>query len=576
MMDARWFPGAHLNFAENLLRFRNDKTALIFIGEDKTTRRISYAALYDEVARLAKSLRQKGVKANDRVAGFMPNMIETVCAMLATTGIGAVWSSCSPDFGVKGALDRFAQIKPKVLFTTNGYYYNGKTFPTRDKLNGVMKGLPTVEQVVMVPYAKTEEVEIDCVTDVCSYQEFLSHENNVEIDFAQLPSGHPVYIMYSSGTTGLPKCIVQGAAGVLTGHLRDLILHTDLKQSDTIFYATTCGWMMWNWLVSSLAVGATILLYDGSFFYPEPDVLFQVAAEEEITVFGTSAKYLTELEKSGAKPVAKNNLTNLKAILSTGSPLSTGNFQYVYRDIKQDLMLSSISGGTDINGCFLLGNPNLPVYPGELQCKGLGMDVQAFDETGKQVVGEKGELVCLNPYPSMPLYFWNDPDKKKYREAYFSVYPNVWRHGDYIELTETGGAVIYGRSDATLNPSGVRIGTAEIYRVVEAIGEIRDSIVAGQHWHNDVRIILFVKLAEGIVLTEDLIKKIRTAIRTELSPRHVPAKVIAVPEIPYTVNGKKVEIAVNRIINGEIVVNRESLAAPAVLDYYQNIDELKT
>ncbi|SHI65027.1 acetoacetate--CoA ligase [Desulfofundulus thermosubterraneus] len=576
MLGSRWFVGAELNFAENLLRYRDEHTALIFKGEAmEEPVRLTYAGLYDQVTRLAKSLREMGVTVGDRVAGFMPNMIETVVAMLATTSIGAIWSSCSPDFGVKGVYDRFGQIQPRVLFCANGYSYNGKTYDSLDRVTGIVKEIPSIERVVVVPYTEREP-DISRVPKAVPYQDFLAAGEGFEIEFNRLPFDHPVYIMYSSGTTGVPKCIVHGAGGTLIQHLKELILHTDLKREDTIFYFTTCGWMMWNWLVSSLAVGATVLLFDGSPFYPEAGALWKLAQDEGITIFGTSAKYLASLEKAGVKPGKSYNLSKLKAILSTGSPLPVESFEYVYRDIKQDVCLSSISGGTDIISCFALGNPTGPVYAGELQCRGLGMKVESYDSDGKPLINRKGELVCTAPFPSMPVYFWNDPDKKKYRSTYFDVYPNVWRHGDYVEITATGGVIIYGRSDATLNPGGVRIGTAEIYRVVESLPEVLDSIVVGQNWDNDVRVILFVKLAKGVELTGQLINKIKTAIRDNTTPRHVPAKIIAVKDIPYTLNGKKVEMAVRNVIHNQPVLNKDALANPEALEYFKNLPELQS
>lgn len=575
IMGSKWFEGATLNFAENLLRFKDDRIALIFKGEAQEPRSITYAELYRQVARLAASLRKMGLKAGDRVAGFMPNMIETVVAMLATTSIGAIWSSCSPDFGIQGALDRFGQIEPRVLFTANGYSYNGKKFDSLGKVKDIISQIPSVEKIIVVPYTE-ERADLSQLPGAIHYQDFLWPEELSAIEFEQLPSDHPVYILYSSGTTGKPKCIVHGAGGTLIQHLKELILHTDLKREDTIFYFTTCGWMMWNWLVSSLAVGATLLLYDGSPFYPDPGTLFQVAQDVKMTIFGTSARYLAAVEQAGVKPKEAYNLKHLKAILSTGSPLSVDSFHYVYRDIKEDLCLSSISGGTDIISCFALGNPTLPVYPGELQCRGLGMKVEVFDEMGNSVINQKGELVCTAPFPSRPIYFWNDPDNKKYRAAYFEVYPGVWHHGDYAEITDTGGLIIYGRSDATLNPGGVRIGTAEIYKVVESFPEVADSLVVGQRWDNDERVILFVKMAEGHDFTEDLAGRIKKAIRENATPRHVPAKVLPIADIPYTINFKKVEIAVKKIIHNEEVHNREALANPESLDLFKNIPELKT
>lgn len=577
MLNCRWFIGAKLNFAENLLRYRDGRLALIFKGETmEELRYMTYAQLYEQVARLAHALREAGVTIGDRVAGYMPNMMETVVAMLATTSIGAIWSSCSPDFGVRGVLDRFGQIQPKVLFTADGYSYNGKTYDSIERVVEIVKEIPSIQQVVVVPYIQ-KEPDISCLPKAVLYQDFLSSEGGLGIEFTQLPFDHPVYILYSSGTTGVPKCIVHGAGGTLIQHLKELILHTDLKREDTIFYFTTCGWMMWNWLVSSLAVGATVVLYDGSPFYPDPGALWKLAQDVGITVFGTSAKYLASVEKAGVKPGATYDLSKLKTILSTGSPLSVESFEYVYREIKQDVCLSSISGGTDIISCFALGNPLLPVYAGELQCRGLGMKVESFDPEGRAVFNQKGELVCTAPFPSMPVFFWNDPEKKKYRSTYFEFYPGVWRHGDYIEINaETGGVIIYGRSDATLNPGGVRIGTAEIYRVVESLPEVLDSIVVGQKWENDERVILFVKLAEGVQLTEELVQKIKEAIRQNTTPRHVPAKVIAVKDIPYTLNGKKVEMAVRNVIHGEPVLNKDALANPEALDLFRDLPELQS
>ncbi len=574
MFKARWFEGAQLNFAENLLRHQDGRTAIVFRSETSATRKISYKELYGQVARMARSLRNMGVQKGDRVAGFMPNMIETVISMLATTSIGAVWSSCSPDFGIKGVLDRFGQIEPKVLVTADGYFYNGRTFDCLAKIQGILKDIPSVERVIMVPYT-CEEPDLSGIPGAVPYREFLAPEPASEMEFEQVSFDHPLYIMYSSGTTGVPKCIVHGTGGTLIQHLKELILHTDLKREDNIFYFTTCSWMMWNWLVSSLAVGATVMLFDGSPFYPGPGALLKYAQDERITVFGTSAKYLATLEASGCKPGKEYELSSLQAVLSTGSPLSVDSFHYVYRDIKEDLCLSSVSGGTDIISCFALGNPIGPVYAGELQCRGLGMKVEAYDFKGCPVVQQKGELVCTAPFPSMPISFWNDPDRAKYREAYFDIYPNVWHHGDYIEITDTDGMIIYGRSDATLNPGGVRIGTAEIYRQVENLPEVADSLVVGQDWDNDVRVILFVKPAKGVELDQGLVNKIKKVIRENATPRHVPAKVIEVKDVPYTINGKKVELAVRNIIHGRPVPNKDVLANPEALEHYRNIPELQ-
>jgi len=575
MIGCKWFQGARLNFAENLLGYRDSQIALIFKGEAQEASRLTYAELYDQVARLAKSLRDTGVKAGDRVAAFMPNMMETVIAMLASTSIGAVWTACSPDFGIKGVLDRFGQVEPKVLFTANGYSYNGKAFDSLERIASILKDLPSVQKLVVVPYTE-KRADISHIPNSVHYEDYLAKDSGLEIQFEQLPFDHPVYIMYTSGTTGLPKSMVQGAGGILINQLKELKLHTDVKREDVHFYFTTCGWMMWNWLVSSLGLGATVVLYDGSPFHPDSGAMWKLAEDEKITIFGASAKYFDELERRGVKPGEQYDLSSLMAVLSTGSPLAAESFEYIYRDIKKDVVLSSIAGGTDINGLFFAGNPIGPVYVPELQCRGLGMKVEAFDSEGNSVRGQKGELVCTAPAPPMPLYFWNDEDNKKYQSAYFDVYPGIWTHGDYVEITETGGAIIYGRSDTTLKPGGVRIGTAEIYRQVESLDEIADSVVVGQNWQNDVRIILFVKLAEGFKLTEDLIKKIKNTIRQNTTPRHVPAKIIVVDDIPYTINMKKVEKAVWNTIHGEPVPNIDALANPASLELYKELEELKT
>jgi len=575
MPGAQWFPGARLNFAENLLRYRDNHIALIFKGEDQEPIKVTYGNLYDQVARLSKSLREQGVVVGDRVAGFMPNMIETVVAMLATTSVGAVWSSCSPDFGIKGVLDRFGQIQPKILFTANGYTYNGRAFDSLERVAGILSDLPSIQKIVVVPYTE-KRADINSIPNSIHYEDFLSPESGLEIQFEQVPSDHPLYIMFTSGTTGLPKCMVQGVAGVLINQLKELKLLSDVKREDTIFYFTTCGWMMWNWLVCSLALGATVLLYDGSAFHPDAGVLWKLAQDEKITIFGTSSRYLAEVERRELKPGREYGLSQLKAVLSTGSPLSVESFEFVYRDIKKDVLLSSISGGSDINGCFAGGNPIGPVYAGELQRRCLGMSVEVFDAQGHSVKNQKGELVCTAASPSMPLYFWNDPNDQRYHSAYFDVYPGVWRHGDFAEITENDGIIMYGRSDATLNPGGVRIGTAEIYRQVETLDEVVDSLVVGQNWENDVRVILFVKLAEGVELDDDLIKKIKTTIRQNTTPRHVPAKVMAIDDIPYTINMKKVELAVWNVIHGEPVLNLDALANPQSLDLYRNIKELQT
>ncbi len=573
MPGAKWFSGARLNFAENLLRHRDNQVALVFHGEDQVNRRLTTAELYDEVARVAKSLKALGIQAGDRVVGFMPNMPETIVAMLAATSMGATWSSCSPDFGIKGVLDRFGQIQPKVLFTADGYFFKGKKLDSLERIKNIVRSIPSAEKVVVVPYIDSHQ-DMGAVPNAVMYDEFKSSEPGLEIEFEQLPFDHPLYIMYSSGTTGLPKCMVQSAGGILLHQMKEHLLHNNLRREDKLFYFTTCGWMMWNWLTCALAVGSTLILYDGHPFHPGPEALWQMAQDEKITVFGTSAGYIAALMNSGLKPQEKFDLSSLRAILSTGSPLSIEGFEFVYDKIKKDLQLSSISGGTDINGCFALGNPMGPVYAGELQCRGLGMKVEAFDENGEPVLGRQGELVCTAPAPSMPICFWDDPEGKKYHAAYFDVFPGVWCHGDYIQINDRGGVTIHGRSDTTLNPGGVRIGTAEIYRQIEQLDEIEDSLVVGQSWKNDVRVILFVKPQEGVALTRELKDKIRQRIRTNASPRHVPAKIIAVPDIPYTLNMKKVELAVKKVIEGKPVLNKDALKNPEVLDYYAGIKEL--
>lgn len=574
MPGARWFTDARLNFAENLLRHRDDQIALIFKGETRDSVRMTYRQLYSEVARVAISLRESGVLAGDRVVGFMPNMPQSIIAMLAAASIGATWSSCSPDFGIKGVLDRFGQIKPKILFTANGYFFKGKEIDSLERISKILKELPSIKKVIVVPYTQ-QDPDLKHIPNAIHYADFLAPEPDPEINFEQLPFDHPLYIMYSSGTTGLPKCMVQSAGGILIHHIKELMLHTDLKREDTIFYFTTCGWMMWNWLTSSLSIGATLVLYDGNPFYQHPGVLWEMAQDEKITVFGTSAGYIAALQNTGIKPGDLYDLTSLRSVLSTGSPLSVEGFEFVYREVKADLQLASIAGGTDLNGCFGLGNPLGPVYTGELQCRGLGMNVHAFNEEGKPVINQKGELVCTAPFPSMPIYFWDDPDGKKYHAAYFDVYPNIWRHGDFIKISEHGGMVMYGRSDTTLNPGGVRIGTSEIYRQIEQMEEIEDSVVVGQNWKNDVRVILFVKLTDRVELTEELKQKIVSNIRNNISPRHVPAKILSIPDIPYTLNMKKVELAVKKVIENQPVLNKDALINPEALDFYAGLKELQ-
>ncbi|HKK91097.1 MAG TPA: acetoacetate--CoA ligase [Desulfobacteraceae bacterium] len=574
MPGAKWFSGSRLNFAENLLRFRNDNTALVFRGEDRIRRTFTYNELYKETAAVAASLKDAGVEPGDRVVGFMPNMPETIVAMLAATSLGAVWSSCSPDFGIKGVLDRFGQTRPKVLFTADGYFFKGKALDSLDRIAGIIQELPSIEKIVVVPYTR-EDPDLSKIPNAVHYRKFKT-KNPGDITFEQLPFDHPLYIMYSSGTTGLPKCMVQSAGGVLLHQLKELILHTDLKEEDTIFYFTTCGWMMWNWLTASLATGATLVLFDGNPFHPGPETLWQMAQDEKITVFGTSAGYISALKAAGVKPGKQFDLSSLKALLSTGSPLPVEDFQYIYDEVKKDLQLASISGGSDLNGCFALGNPMGPVYAGELQCRGLAMKVFAHDENGHPVVGQQGELVCTAPFPSMPIYFWEDSNGEKYHSAYFEDTPGIWTHGDFIEVTERGGVVMFGRSDATLNPGGVRIGTAEIYRRIDQMEEIDDSVVVGQQWDNDVRVILFVKMANGFDLTDELMNSIRKNIRASASPRHVPAKIVAVDDIPYTLNMKKVELAVKKIIHGQEVKNKDALKNPEALDLYSDIPELQS
>ena len=573
MPGAKWFPDARLNYAENLLRRRDEATALVFRGEDRVHAEITFGELYEQVSVLAQALRAAGIRSGGRVAGYLPNMPEALVAMLASASIGAVWSSCSPDFGVEGVVDRFGQIAPRILFGVDGYYFNGKRYDTASRLPEIAARIPSLEHVVVVPCASSSP-DLDAVPGAALWEDFGAGFRPARIAFEALPFDHPLFVMYSSGTTGPPKCIVHGHGGTLLQHLKEHRLHSDLGAGDRIMYFTTCGWMMWNWLVSGLASGATLLLYDGSPTWPGPGALFDFAEATGMTHFGTSAKYLDAIRKSGLRPAERYDLGALGTLLSTGSPLAPESFDFVYESIKADLCLSSISGGTDIISCFVLGNPTLPVYRGEIQCFGLGMDVAAFDEEGRARVGEKGELVCRRPFPSMPTGFWNDPDGSRYRAAYFEKYPGVWCHGDYVECTPRGGLVIYGRSDAVLNPGGVRIGTAEIYRQVEQLDEVVESLVIAQRFEGDTRIVLFVVLRPELVLDAALCDRIRSHLRTRASPRHVPARVVQVPDIPRTRSGKIVELAVRNVVHGEPVKNREALANPAALDHYRNRPEL--
>jgi len=570
----RWFPEARLNFAENLLRYRDDRPALISRLENGQRRVVTYEQLHTHVAELAASLRALGVGPGDRVAGFMPNVIETVEAMLATTSLGAIWSSCSPDFGINGVLDRFGQIQPKVLFAADGYFYNGKVCDSLERLAAISDAIDTLEQVVVIPVV-SDQPDCSGLSKAVLWEDFLD-SSAAEINFAQLPFDHPLFIMYSSGTTGMPKCIVHGAGGTLIQHLKEHQLHVDLSREDVMFYFTTCGWMMWNWLVSGLASGAALVLYDGSPFAQDGLSLLKAIEAEKISIFGVGAKYLAALEKAGIIPQDEVDLASLKTILSTGSPLSHESFRYVYKEFKADICLSSISGGTDILSCFVGGSPILPVHVGEIQAPGLGMAVEIWSDVGEPLLEGKGELVCTKPFPSMPIGFWNDTDGELYRQAYFNHWANVWAHGDYGEVTPSKGYIIHGRSDAVLNPGGVRIGTAEIYRQVERLEEVQESIVVGQEWDNDVRVVLFVVLTSGTVLSDNLRARIANAIRENTTPRHVPAKILEVPDIPRTLSGKIVELAVRNAIHGQPIKNTDALANPEALEAFKGRQELRT
>jgi acetoacetyl-CoA synthetase len=572
MPGARFFPDATLNFAENLLSRRDDRPAIIFRGEDRGTRSMSWAELHDAVMRFAAALRREGVKAGDRVAAYLPNIPETVIGALGSAAIGAVWSSCSPDFGVQGVVDRFGQIEPVVVLAVDGYSYGGKRHDCTARVAEIVRALPSVRRTVMVPYLGTPVT--GQIPNLATWDEFTSPAAAADARFEPLPFNHPLYILYSSGTTGVPKCIVHGAGGTLIQHLKEHQLLSDVRAGDRVFYFTTCGWMMWNWLVSALASQATIVLYEGSPFHPDGHTLFTLADEVGVTFFGVSARYIDAVAKAGVAPKSSHRLDSVRTIASTGSPLAPESFDFVYDGIKADVHLASISGGTDIVGLFAGGNPNGPVWRGELQARALGMKVEVFDDEGRSVRGEKGELVCTMPFPSMPVGFWNDPDGRKYHAAYFARFPGVWHHGDYVELTEHDGLIIYGRSDAVLNPGGVRIGTAEIYRQVEQLDAIVESLVIGQQWQGDERIVLFVRLRDGVTLDRALEDRIRRQIRDKTSPRHVPAVIVGVTDIPRTKSGKLVELAVRDVVHGRDIKNREALANPEALAQFRNRPEL--
>ena len=575
MPGGRFFPDARLNYAENLLRRNDGGEALVFRGENKVQARMSWRELNAAVARMHRALAAAGITAGDRVCAVVPNMPETIVSFLAVASLGAIWSSCSPDFGERGILDRFGQIAPKILITCDGYYYAGKTIAMSGKIGNVLQDLKTIERAVIIDYTGSASNMAGTLPGAVTYADFTAGQSDAPIAFAQMPFDHPLYILYSSGTTGIPKCIVHRAGGILLKHLCEHVLNTDTKPSDRLFYFSTCGWMMWNWLVSGLAAGATLLLYDGSPFHPRERALFDFAETEKMTIFGTSAKYIDAVKKTGWRPRDTHDLGSLHTMLSTGSPLAAESFDFVYDGIKADLHLASISGGTDICGCFVGGNPLDPVWRGEIQGPMLGMAIDVYDDGGRPVQGEKGELVCVKPFPSMPVMFWNDPDGSKYHNAYFARFDNIWCHGDFAEITPHGGMIIHGRSDATLNPGGVRIGTAEIYAQVEQVPEVIEALAIGQDFDNDVRVVLFVRLRDGVALDPELIARIKKKIRDGASPRHVPTKIVAVADIPRTKSGKITELAVRDVVHGREVKNKEALANPEALDLFRDLPELR-